>query len=101
GRGGGGARGGPGGGGGGGGGAAGPPRAPPPAPPQRAELTIYLVDRPGSSQAELRLGQLAARGDAPDRYTLIVANRILGEGSTSRLFRHLRVERGYTYGVSS
>ena len=36
----------------------------------------------------------------PDYITLTVANRVLG-GAMGRLFRHLREEKGYTYGVGS
>ena len=36
----------------------------------------------------------------PDYVPLTVANRVLG-GTMGRLFRHLREEKGYTYGVGS
>jgi predicted Zn-dependent peptidase len=36
----------------------------------------------------------------PDYVALTVANRVLG-GTMGRLFRHLREEKGYTYGVGS
>ena len=40
------------------------------------------------------------RGRIPDYDALTVANRVLG-GAMGRLFRHLREEKGYTYGVGS
>jgi predicted Zn-dependent peptidase len=43
--------------------------------------------------------QSIARTDA-DYVPLTVANRVLG-GAMGRLFRHLREEKGYTYGVGS
>ena len=36
----------------------------------------------------------------PDYAALTVANRVLG-GTMGRLFRHLREEKGYTYGIGS
>ena len=36
----------------------------------------------------------------PDYMALTVVNRVLG-GPMGRLFRHLREEKGYTYGVGS
>jgi predicted Zn-dependent peptidase len=36
----------------------------------------------------------------PDYVPLTVANRVLG-GTMGRLFRHLREEKGYTYGIGS
>ena len=43
--------------------------------------------------------QAMARTD-PDYAPLTVANRVLG-GVMGRLFRHLREEKGYTYGIGS
>lgn len=79
------------------------PAVPPtyPAPPQRQGRQIYLVDRPGSTQAEVMLGHIGLRGSSPDRFAVQVANQVLGGGSTSRLFLDLREQRGYTYGVGS
>jgi zinc protease len=59
------------------------------------------VDRPGSSQAEVMVGHLGLEGSSSDRYAAQVANQVLGAGSSSRLFRDLREEKGYTYGVYS
>jgi zinc protease len=62
---------------------------------------IILVDRPESEQADFRVGSLGvARADA-DFYPLLVANAILGDGTSSRLFLNLREKKGYTYDVSS
>jgi len=72
-----------------------------PDPPQRPERVIYLLDRPGSSQAEIIIGHLGLEGSSKDRYAAQVANQVLGAGSTSRLFLNLREDKGYTYGVYS
>ena len=62
---------------------------------------IYLIDRPGSDQANFRIGNLAlARTDA-DYYALLVANAILGDGTGSRLFQDIRERQGFAYDVAS
>jgi len=70
---------------------------PAPARPRR----VYLVDRPGSAQTEIRLALLAPQRSSPDRYALEVLNNILGGGFTSRLNLNLREDKGYTYGAFS
>ena len=61
---------------------------------------VYLIARPGSVQTTLFVGtQSMARKD-PDYTALTVVNRVLG-GTMGRLFRHLREEKGYTYGIGS
>src|SRR5262245_4895176 len=72
-----------------------------PSPPVRTEKTIYLIDRPGSDQADIRIGNLAVRRASPDFTPLLVANAILGAGTSSRLFLNVREQKGYTYDVSS
>lgn len=62
---------------------------------------IYLVDRPGSQQATIQVGNLAINARHPDRYALEVVNTVLGSGFSSRLMRNLRQDKGYTYGVYS
>jgi zinc protease len=62
---------------------------------------IYLVDRPDSEQATLQIGNKGINARNPDRYALIVANAVLGSGSTSRLYSNLRDQKGYTYGIYS
>ena len=68
--------------------------------PQEA-TKVYLVDRPGSAQTVLQFGNLAVRRDDPDYIPLVVANRILGGGSSGRLFQNIREQKGYTYGAYS
>jgi len=62
---------------------------------------IYLVDRPGSEQTNLILGDLAIERNDPDYYALDVMNQILGGGASARLFLNLREDKGYTYGAYS
>jgi zinc protease len=62
---------------------------------------VYLIDRPGSEQADFRVGNLGlSRADA-DYYPLLVANAILGDGTGSRLFLNIREQQGFAYDVSS
>ena len=60
----------------------------------------YLVTRPSSVQTTFVVGGQSMTRTDPDYVPLTVANRVLG-GTMGRLFRHLREEKGYTYGVGS
>ena len=53
------------------------------------------------SQVYFALGVKACFYTHPDRYGLHVLNDLLGGGISSRLFRHLREERGLVYNVAS
>jgi zinc protease len=61
---------------------------------------VYLVARPGSVQTTLYVGTQSMKRTDPDYAALMVINRVLG-GTMGRLFRHLREEKGYTYGIGS
>jgi zinc protease len=69
--------------------------------PRATERRIYLVDRPGSDQADFRIGALAPKRSSPDYFPLLVANSILGAGTGSRLFLNIREQKGYAYDVYS
>jgi len=72
----------------------------PPAPDRAREAgRVLLVDRPGSAQAELRVGAVGASHGAPDHYPLLVANAVLGGLFNSRINMNLREEKGWTYGA--
>src|SRR5262245_14189790 len=62
---------------------------------------VYLIDRPGSEQTNLILGNLAIERNDPDYYALDVMNQVLGGGASARLFLNLREDKGYTYGAYS
>lgn len=69
-------------------------------PPAIGVPKVYLIARPGSVQTTLFVGtQSMTRTDA-DYTALTLVNRVLG-GTMGRLFRHLREEKGYTYGIGS
>jgi zinc protease len=72
-----------------------------PFPAPAAEKKVYLVPRPNSVQTMLLVANHAIDRKSPDYITCQVMNRILGAGPSSRLFRIIREEKGYTYGISS
>jgi len=69
--------------------------------PMPAASHILLVDRPGSVQTVLQLGNLGIERNNPDYFSLLLADRILGGGPAARLFMNLREDKGYTYGAYS
>ena len=68
---------------------------PPPAPVHR----MVLVDKPGSAQSEIRIGEVGLARSTPDYHPLILLNMILGGQFVSRLNMKLRQEKGLTYGA--
>jgi predicted Zn-dependent peptidase len=69
------------------------------APPTRDKRDLTIVDRPGSAQSNILLGNLAIKRTDPDYFPLLVMNQVLGAGASSRVFMNLREEKGYTYGA--
>jgi zinc protease len=62
---------------------------------------VYLVNRPGSVQTNILLGNIAIDRRSSDYFPMLVTNRILGGGASARFFMNLREEKGYTYGAYS
>ena len=75
-------------------------RYPAPPPPQQ-KTRVYLIDKPGAAQSEIRVGHLGIARDNPDYFPLLVLNTILGGQFSSRINMNLREEKGYTYGARS
>ena len=73
-------------------------RLPAPAAPARR---LFIVDRPGAAQTELRVGHLGESRRTPDFHALVLLNAVLGGHFSSRLNLNLRERRGFTYGVRS
>jgi predicted Zn-dependent peptidase len=72
--------------------------------PAAAQLTrgqIYIVDKPGAEQSQVRIGWVGVPRTTPDYFTLQVLNTVLGGSFTSRLNQNLRETHGYSYGASS
>ncbi|GEM_PF-78809 len=78
-----------------------------PAPKIPSKRILYLVDRPGSVQSYILIGNLLFQRNSKDYIPLMVGNKILGGGrhigggGTGRLFMNLREEKGWTYGCYS
>jgi predicted Zn-dependent peptidase len=72
-----------------------------PEPPKQSGRHIYLVDRPGSVQTSLKVGNLAIKRNSPDFFPMLVANQILGGAAHARLFMNIREDKGFTYGAYS
>ena len=62
---------------------------------------VWLVDKPGSAQSEIRIGRIGPSRSTRDYYALTVMNTILGGSFTSRLMQNLREQHGYAYGARS
>lgn len=72
-----------------------------PAPPLRTSRSAYIVDRPGSAQANIVIANAGITRTSPDYFPLLVMHTVLGANASSRLFMNLREEKGYTYGAYS
>jgi predicted Zn-dependent peptidase len=70
-------------------------------PAQVKARQVYLVDKPGAAQSQIRVGWVGVPRTTPDYHALQVLNTILGGSFTSRLNQNLREEHGYAYGASS
>lgn len=71
-----------------------------PAHPAAQATAVWLVDKPGAAQSEIRIGHaLTARSTTPDYYALRVLNAALGGAFTSRVNLNIREAKGYTYGA--
>ncbi len=69
--------------------------------PNQSAPKIYLIDRSGSVQTVLQLGNLGITRTDPDYFALLVMDKVVGTSLTSRLFKNLREDKGYTYGAYS
>lgn len=74
-----------------------------PEPPMIDSNTLYVVDKPGIAQAEIRVGYLTDMPyDATGEYFRSqLMNYVLGSAFSSRINLNLREDKGYTYGARS
>ncbi len=70
-------------------------------PPRPTGRNILVVDRPGSVQSVIYIGNLAIQRANREWIPLVVANQVLGGSAASRLFMDLRERRSLTYGAYS
>ena len=68
---------------------------------QHGPRQIYLVDKPGAAQSQIRIGWVGVPRSTADYYPLDVLNTVLGGSFTSRLNQNLREQHGYSYGAGS
>jgi predicted Zn-dependent peptidase len=69
--------------------------------PQLTARHVYLIDKPGAAQSQIRIGWVGVPRSTPDYYPLRVLSALLGESFTSRLNHNLREVHGYAYGAGS
>lgn len=69
--------------------------------PKPQKTTIYLADRPGSTQSMVRASQFVGPRDAPEAAALELANEAWGGAFTARVNMNLREDKGWTYGARS
>jgi predicted Zn-dependent peptidase len=72
-----------------------------PTAPQLTKRQVYLIDKPGAAQSQIRIGWVGVPRSTPDYAALTVMNTLLGGAFTSRLNQNLREKNGFTYGASS
>lgn len=72
-----------------------------PAVPAPTTRRVFLVDKPGAAQSQIRMGTIGVARSTPDYHALDVLNTLLGGSFTSRLNMNLREEHGYSYGAGS
>ena len=63
--------------------------------------TIYLVDKPGAAQSEIRIGHPSLSSADPKAWDAFLVNYPLGGSFSSRINLNLREDKGYTYGARS
>jgi predicted Zn-dependent peptidase len=66
-----------------------------------AKREIYIVDKPGAPQTQIRIGSIGVPRSTADYFPIQVMNTVLGGSFSSRLNMNLREKHGYTYGATS
>jgi predicted Zn-dependent peptidase len=74
-----------------------PPADENPAVPVREKRQIYFVQRPGSIQSAIYMGNVTIPRKDKDYFALRTADTIFGGSFYSRLTRNIRENKGYTY----
>jgi len=70
--------------------------------PENGETKIYLVNKPGAAQSEIRIGKRSLNYDATGEfYRAGLMNFVLGGAFNSRINLNLREDKGYSYGARS
>jgi zinc protease len=69
--------------------------------PELERRNIVALDKPGTTQTNVRVVGHLFSATNPDRIPMFVANEVLGGLFTSRLNMNLREKHGYSYGAGS
>ncbi|MGC8742932.1 MAG: M16 family metallopeptidase [Verrucomicrobiia bacterium] len=69
--------------------------------PRGQKQTVYIIDRPGSLQSVIFVGNIATPKSDPDDIAIGIMNKILGGDFTSRINMNLREDKHWTYGAHS
>ncbi|MEK6282068.1 MAG: pitrilysin family protein [Acidobacteriota bacterium] len=72
-----------------------------PPQPSRTSRSAYVIDRPGSAQANIIIANRGLKRTSPHYFPMLLMHTVLGANASSRLFMNLREEKGYTYGAYS
>ncbi|MDZ4857659.1 MAG: pitrilysin family protein [Candidatus Hydrogenedentes bacterium] len=67
--------------------------------PKTTPTHIYLVDKPGAVQSQIRVAQVSITRSDPAYHFARVFSQIFGGAFDSRLNKTIRIERGLTYGA--
>lgn len=78
-----------------------PPVGLPAEPAAGMATRVFLLDRPGAAQSQIRIGHVGVARAHADYFPLLVMNTLLGGQFTSRINLNLREDKGYTYGARS
>jgi len=70
-------------------------------PPKNDSQKLYLINKEGAAQSEIRIGHTAKGRKSPDYFETLIMNSVLGGQFTSRINLNLREKKGFTYGASS
>jgi zinc protease len=61
--------------------------------------TVNVIRKDDVNQSNIYLGHIGGLMNDPDYFALILMNRVLGSGFTSRLFKNIRSREGLAYSV--
>jgi len=67
----------------------------------REKPSVFVIDRPGSIQSVVLVGNLAPPKANPEEQAIEMVNKIIGGDFTSRINMNLREDKHWTYGARS
>ncbi|MFP4458202.1 MAG: M16 family metallopeptidase [Candidatus Zixiibacteriota bacterium] len=67
--------------------------------PEKIEPKVFFAQKDGLIQSTIRMGHLGIQEDSTDYYAANLITQILGAGRAARLYKEIRVKRGWVYSV--